>query len=259
MPVRGTRLCAFPRCSAHVPWQNHPVIPWLRSDREFPPIDTALDDPNGLLAAGGDMSADRLLAAYRKGIFPWYSEGQPVLWWSPDPRMVLFIKEFIVSRSLRKAVRQGRFEVRVDSAFGAVIELCSSTPRPGQGGTWITPAVIDAYRALHVRGHAHSVETWREGKLVGGLYGVSIGRMFFGESMFALETDASKVALVHLVAILRRAGVPLIDCQQETAHLANFGARPISRRAFAGHLAALVNCPAPAGAWVPVPAPSVLA
>jgi leucyl/phenylalanyl-tRNA--protein transferase len=229
------------------------VIPWLRTDTPFPPIATALTDPNGLLAAGGDISAERLLAAYSQGIFPWYGEGQPVLWWSPDPRMVLFVDEFRITRSLGKAIRQRRFDVRVDSAFRTVMERCSATPRHGQTGTWITPELVDAYCALHQRGHAHSVESWRGDKLVGGLYGVSIGRIFFGESMFTRETDASKVALAHLVAMARRAGIPMIDCQQETAHLASLGARSIPRAAFANRLAALVNSSVPADAWVPMP------
>ena len=229
------------------------VIPWLRGDSPFPPIESALNEPNGLLAAGSELSARRLLAAYRRGIFPWYGEGQPVLWWSPDPRMVLFVDEFRVARSLGKVARGGRFEVRVDTAFRAVVEACARTPRPGQSGTWITPEVVDAYASLHTAGHAHSVEAWREGNLVGGLYGVSIGRMFFGESMFAAETDASKVALVQLVDRLRRADCPLIDCQQQTAHLATLGARPIPRSEFAERLASLVNCPAPDGVWVAAP------
>jgi leucyl/phenylalanyl-tRNA--protein transferase len=234
------------------------VIPWLRPGSPFPPIQTALTDPNGLLAAGADISAERLLAAYRQGIFPWYGERQPVLWWSPDPRMVLFVDEFRITRSLGKAIRQQRFEIRVDSAFRAVMEHCSTTPRPEQNGTWITPELVDAYCALHDRGDAHSVEAWREGRLVGGLYGVCIGRMFFGESMFAHETDASKVALAHLVALARRAGMPMIDCQQETAHLASLGARPIPRAEFAERLAGLVHCTAPADAWAPLPATGVI-
>ena len=235
------------------------MILWLRSGTSFPPIHSALTVPNGLLAAGGELSADRLLEAYRKGIFPWYAQGQPVLWWSPDPRMVLFVDEFRIARSLRKVVRQQKFDIRVDHAFRDVVEACAATPRRGQGGTWITPAVVDAYCALHLRGHAHSVEAWRDGRLAGGLYGVSIGRMFFGESMFALETDASKVALVQLVAMLSRAGLPVIDCQQETTHLSSFGARPISRREFAERLAALVHSSAPADAWTRVPELDVLA
>jgi leucyl/phenylalanyl-tRNA--protein transferase len=234
------------------------MIPWLRRDNPFPPIETALDDPNGLLAAGGGLNADRLLAAYREGIFPWYSEGQPVLWWSPDPRMVLFVDEFRVTRSLRKVVRSQRFAIRVDTAFREVMEACARTPRAGQFGTWITPAVIDAYTDLHERGAAHCVEAWRDGALVGGLYGVSIGRMFFGESMFASETDASKVALAHLIAMMRRAKLPLVDCQQQTAHMASLGARPISRATFAERLATLVNWDAPDGTWVPLPASEAL-
>ena len=234
------------------------MIPWLRPDSAFPPIATALTEPNGLLAAGGDISADRLLAAYSQGIFPWYGEGQPVLWWSPDPRMVLFVDEFRLTRSLAKAIRQRRFDVRLDSAFRTVMECCSSTTRRGQTGTWITPELIDAYCALHRRGHAHSVEAWRGGTLVGGLYGVSIGRMFFGESMFTRETDASKVALAYLLAIARRAGMPMIDCQQETAHLASLGARPIARAEFARRLAALVHSAAPTDAWAALPASSAL-
>ena len=173
--------------------------------------------------------------------------------------MVLFVDEFRVTRSLSKRIRQHRWEIRVDTAFRAVIEACAITGRRGQGGTWITPAIIDAYTALHRLGNTHSVEAWRDEKLVGGLYGVSIGRMFFGESMFAHEPDASKVALVHLMAILRARGVPLVDCQQETAHLASFGARPIPRRAFADCVAALVHSDAPDGLWRPAPDSDVLA
>ena len=181
-----------------------------------------------------------------------------MLWWSPDPRMVLFVDEFRLTRSLRKVVRSERFEIRVDTAFREVIQSCSRTHRPGQAGTWITAAIIDAYGALHEAGYAHSVEAWREGHLVGGLYGVAIGRMFFGESMFAFETDASKVALAHLIEILRRADFPLIDCQQQTAHMTTLGARPISRREFADRLAPLVNCGTPEGVWVTTPQPGVL-
>ena len=226
----------------------HSVVPWLRSGSPFPSIDAALDDPNGLLAAGGDLAPERLLAAYRHGIFPWYNEATPILWWSPDPRMVLFVKDFRLARSLRRVVRQGRFEIRADTAFREVMEGCAE-PRQGQSGTWITPAVIDAYVALHRRGHAHSLEAWRDGALAGGLYGVTIGKMFFGESMFARETDASKVTLVKLVAMLGWMGMPLIDCQQETEHLARFGARPIARRMFADWLSRLVHSPEPAVSW----------
>jgi leucyl/phenylalanyl-tRNA--protein transferase len=228
------------------------MIPWLRTGA-FPPIESALADPNGLLAAGGDLSAERLLAAYRHGIFPWYSGGQPILWWSPDPRMVLFVAEFRTSRSLRKLVAQTRFDIRVDSAFRDVIEACAA-PREEGGGTWITPEMVDGYRELHRRGYAHSVEAWQSHELVGGLYGVSIGRMFFGESMFARVPNASKVALVHLIELLRRSGMPMIDCQQQTEHLARFGARTIPRRKFAELLAPLVNSSQPTEAWNYAPA-----
>jgi leucyl/phenylalanyl-tRNA--protein transferase len=224
------------------------MIPWLIGDDPFPSLDAALDEPNGLLAASEDLAPSRLLAAYRRGIFPWYSAGQPVLWWSPDPRMVLRTAELKVSRSLGKIVRRGHFEIRVDTAFREVMQACAE-PRADQGGTWITDAVRRAYGRLHELGHAHSVESWREGRLVGGLYGVAIGRMFFGESMFARETDASKVALVHLVRQLGRWEFPMIDCQQQTSHLATLGARPIPRASFAKELARLVHCPPP----IPLP------
>ena len=227
------------------------VLAWLRPDASFPPLSAALTEPNGLLAAGGDLSPERLVAAYRRGIFPWFSAGQPILWWSPDPRMVLHVDEFRVSRSLGKRVRAGTFETRVDSAFRSVVDACAETPRAGQGGTWITPVMIDAYCELHRLGYAHSVESWREGRLVGGLYGLALGRVFFGESMFAHETDASKVALVQLVALLQRQAVPLIDCQQETKHLAAFGARPIPRARFAAHLAELIHSVDPPTGWRP--------
>jgi leucyl/phenylalanyl-tRNA--protein transferase len=228
------------------------MIPWLRSGA-FPPIESALADPNGLLAAGGDLSAERLLAAYREGIFPWYSEGQPILWWSPDPRMVLFAADFRAPRSLRKVIAQRRFEIRVDSAFRRVIEACAE-PRTDDGGTWITPAMLDGYSELHRRGYAHSVEAWQGDVLAGGLYGVAIGRMFFGESMFTRAPNASKVALVHLIDLLNRRAMPMIDCQQQTEHLARFGARPIPRREFAERLARLVNSTQPPGHWNDSPA-----
>jgi len=234
------------------------VIPWLRPESPFPPIETALAEPNGLLAAGGDLTPERLLDAYRQGIFPWYSGDQPVLWWTPDPRMVLFVGEFRVARSLRRRVLQQPFEIRADTAFRAVIEACAVAPRRGQAGTWITPAVIDAYTALHRRGHAHSVEAWHEGRLAGGLYGVAIGRMFYGESMFTHHPDASKIALVHLMAMLRARGFPLVDCQQETAHLASFGARPIPRMEFAELVAALIHSAAPESPWEVPPAADTL-
>ena len=225
------------------------MITWLRADSPFPPVEAALDDPNGLLAAGGDLSPARILAAYRRGIFPWFGAGQPILWWSPDPRMVLYVDEFRASRSLRKRMKHGHFELRVDTVFDDVIENCATTLRAGQSGTWITPPVIDSYIRLHAAGYAHSVEAWRDDELVGGLYGIALGRVFFGESMFAHETDASKAALVGLTHLLKRLDVPIIDCQQETAHLASFGARPISRRTFAAHLTELINSTTPPGGW----------
>ena len=216
------------------------MLAWLERDDPFPPVDAALRDPNGLLCAGADLSVERLLAAYRGGIFPWYSGREPILWWSPDPRMVLFCDELKVSRSLAKSVRNKGYEVRLDSAFAKVVRACAA-PRKGESGTWLGKSMQAAYVALHRAGHAHSFETWRDGRLVGGLYGVAIGRMFYGESMFSTETDASKVALVGLVEELRRRGTPLIDCQQRTPLLASLGAREIPRREFLRRVAALVN------------------
>jgi leucyl/phenylalanyl-tRNA---protein transferase len=208
-----------------------PMIPWLRGNTPFPPVSKALASPNGLLCAGGDLAPARILDAYAHGIFPWFSEGDPILWWSPDPRMVLFPEELKVSRSLRKALARGAYETRFDTAFRRVMEECAG-PRDGQGGTWIVPGMIEAYTALHEQGHAHSVESWRDGELVGGLYGVALGKVFFGESMFSRATDASKVALVRLVERLRHDGCRLIDCQQSTGHLASLGAREIPRDEF---------------------------
>jgi len=208
------------------------VIPWLRGNAPFPPVEKALKSPNGLLCAGGDLSPERIIAAYSRGIFPWFSEGDPILWWSPDPRMVLFPDELRVSRSLRKSVERGAYETRVDTAFREVIAQCAA-PREGQAGTWIVPEMVAAYTVLHDRGFAHSVESWQDGELVGGLYGISLGRVFFGESMFSRAPDASKVALVRLVERLRAQGCDLIDCQQATPHLASLGAREIPRAEFA--------------------------
>jgi len=224
------------------------VIPWLRAHDPFPALERALVEPNGLLAAGGSLDPSSLVRAYRAGIFPWSSEGEPLLWWSPDPRMVLFVEDFRISRSLRRRVRERRYELRVDTACAEVIRECAA-PRDGQGGTWITHGVLEAYGELHRRGYVHSVEAWRDGNLVGGLYGVALGRVFFGESMFARETDASKVALVHLVGLLKEQGVPMVDCQQETAHLQSFGARPIPRTGFAALLAELIHSNDAPGGW----------
>jgi len=216
------------------------MLAWLERDDPFPPVEAALKEPNGLLCAGADLSVARLLGAYRRGIFPWYSGGEPILWWSPDPRMVLFCDELKIPRSLAKNLRNKGFEVRIDTAFSRVIRACAE-PRKGESGTWISKDMQAAYVALQRGGHAHSFETWQAGKLVGGLYGVAIGRAFFGESMFSRATDASKVALVCLVDTLRERGMPMIDCQQRTPLLASLGAREIPRRQFLHRLEALVN------------------
>ncbi|MDO8960449.1 MAG: leucyl/phenylalanyl-tRNA--protein transferase [Rhodocyclaceae bacterium] len=225
------------------------MIPWLPADSIFPPIDQALTEPNGLLAVGGDLSPERLLAAYRRGIFPWYSPGEPILWWSPDPRMVLFPDQLKITRSLAKTLRHGDYTVKLDTAFDRVIAACAAAPRPGQSGTWISPAMQAAYLRLHALGYAHSVETWRSGKLVGGLYGIALGRAFFGESMFSHATDASKIALAHLCAYLARREFGIIDCQMETSHLATLGASPIPRDDFLARLAALVDAGDAPGHW----------
>ncbi|MFN6961505.1 MAG: leucyl/phenylalanyl-tRNA--protein transferase [Rhodocyclaceae bacterium] len=216
------------------------MIRWLTTDDPFPPVSQALAEPNGLLAAGADLSPARLLAAYRQGIFPWYSNGEPILWWSPDPRMVLFPAELKISRSLAKTLRNADYRVKLDSAFDRVIDACATTPRPGQHGTWITREMQQAYTRLHALGFAHSVETWRDGKLIGGLYGIAIGRAFFGESMFSHAKDASKIALAHLCRYLLEHNFGMIDCQMETAHLYSLGARPIPREDFLARLALLV-------------------
>jgi leucyl/phenylalanyl-tRNA--protein transferase len=216
------------------------MLHWLRPDDPFPPVTAALKDPNGLLAAGGDLSVERLLDAYRHGIFPWFNPGQPILWWSPDPRMVLIPRELKVSRSLNKVLRNRDYEVRADTSFRAVMRACSE-PRPEQDGTWISAEMIAAYCALHERGFAHSVETWIGGELAGGLYGVALGRMFYGESMFTRAADASKIALVHLVRQLERWHFGMLDCQVHSEHLAAFGARAIPRADFMRKLRELVN------------------
>jgi leucyl/phenylalanyl-tRNA--protein transferase len=226
------------------------MVPWIENHAPLPCTSQALgpdSDAPGLLAAGGDLSTARLEQAYRRGIFPWFGVEQPVLWWSPSPRMVLPVQNFKVSRSLRKTLR--RFiatpgcEIRIDSAFERVIHACSTTPREGQSGTWIVPAMVQAYTAWHRAGRVHSVETWMNGELAGGLYCVGIGHMVFGESMFAHRTDASKIALAALVAWCRRHGVTLIDCQQNTRHLASMGAHEITREAFEQHLGEATSLP----------------
>jgi len=217
------------------------TITWLtpEGDREwFPPLDQALDEPEGLLAAGGDLSPPRLLAAYRRGIFPWYSAGQPVLWWAPDPREVLFPTDFHCTRSLAKTLRNRGFELSFDRDFAAVVDACAAR-REHSTGTWITPEMHAAYCDLHERGHAHSVEVRLGGALVGGLYGVLVGRVFFGESMFSRERDASKVALARLVERGVVAGLQLIDCQLPTPHLRSLGSRAMARSEFSALVAQL--------------------
>ncbi len=226
---------------------RHP-LPWLQEGDPFPALEQSWDDEDpapGLLAASASVSTDRLIAAYRGGVFPWYSAGQPVLWWSPDPRTVLRPAQFKLHDSLRKTlkrfVREPRCQVRIDHDFGAVIGHCASTPRAGQNGTWIVPEMVEAYQGLHAMGLAHSVETWMDGELVGGLYCVGLGRMVFGESMFAHRRDASKIALSALVALCRAQGLDAIDCQQNTAHLGSLGAAPIARPLFAQMVAERVS------------------
>jgi len=217
-------------------------------DAPFPDPMLAETEPNGLLAVGGDLSPQRLRNAYRLGIFPWFSAGQPILWWSPDPRLVLFPDRLRVSRSLCKTLRRGAFDVALDRDFGAVLRACAA-PRPDAGGTWILPQMMRAYERLHALGIAHSAEAWRGDELVGGLYGVALGRVFFGESMFSRASDASKVALVHLVRCLSAWGYALIDCQVYTPHLVSLGAVEIPRVEFQRRLADLVDGPVAAGAW----------
>lgn len=213
----------------------------------FPPPEHA--HPDGLLGVGADLSPARLMLAYRSGIFPWYSEGQPILWWSPDPRFVLETDGLRVPRSLKKRLRRGDFRFTLDQAFEAVVAACAGTPRPGQDGTWITDEMLDAYVALHGLGHAHSCEAWLDGELVGGLYGVGVGRLFCGESMFSRASDASKAAFVTLVRQLRAWGFPLIDSQVHTDHLERFGARDVSRQAYLNTIAPLVRDAGRVGPW----------
>lgn len=215
------------------------MIPLLSTRAPFPPLETALQEPNGLLAAGGDLSVERLLNAYRMGIFPWFNEDEPILWWSPDPRMVLYPNELKISRSLRKTVNKNQFKIYFDRHFNQVMHACAE-PRSGQPGTWIHPEMITAYNELHQMGYAHSVEVLMDDSLVGGLYGVALGKVFFGESMFSKVTDASKVAFVYLVKQLQSRGFELIDCQVKTTHLASLGAREIPRAEFSQHLHTLI-------------------
>ena len=225
------------------------MITLLHAVTPFPPVEQALSQPNGLLAAGADLSPERLLEAYRRGIFPWFSPGDPILWWSPDPRMVLFPDEFKISKSLRKTLIKGQYEIRCDSGFEQVMRACSM-PREGQNGTWIQEDMIAAYVRLHHMGFAHSIETWMDGELAGGLYGVSIGRMFYGESMFSLKTDASKIALACLTSQLKRWNFGMIDCQMNTPHLASLGAREIPRKEFLMRLQELIHYPNLSSPWI---------
>ncbi len=214
----------------------------------FPPVEKALADPNGLLAFGGDLSPGRLLAAYRDGIFPWYSPGDPILWWSPDPRAILQPEALHISRSLRKFMRKQPFHITLNYAFSAVIHACA---KARQEGTWISPEVIAAYCALHEQGHAHSIEVWSDKELVGGLYGIAQGKLFCGESMFSLSDNASKCALVALVTHFVRCGGHLMDCQVLNAHTASLGATEVSRPTYLTALRALQDAPIAASSWQP--------
>ena len=232
---------------------THPMLrlPRLEPDPDapFPAPDSALRDPDGLLAFGGDLSPRRLLNAYRQGIFPWYSDGQPILWWSPDPRMVFRTDGLRLSSRFRRTLTRSPWTVRADTVFADIVDACAGMPRPGQRGTWITPEMRDAYVALHRLGHAHSVEVFDDGRLVGGIYGVAIGRMFFGESMFSRESGGSKVALAGLASRLAAWGWPLIDAQVQNDHLVRLGAESWPRRAFLQGVAQLTAFPEAAGAW----------
>jgi leucyl/phenylalanyl-tRNA---protein transferase len=220
------------------------MIPFLGPADPFPPVEHALDQPDGLLAAGGSLTTRRLVEAYSLGIFPWFNEGDPILWWSPDPRTVLQPSRLHVSHSLRKKLRKAAFLVTIDRAFARVLDGCAA-PRAGDSGTWLSPSMRRAYTALHSGGLAHSIEVWMDGELAGGIYGVAIGRMFFGESMFSRRTDASKIAMARLAAQLERWGYPLIDCQLETEHLLSLGAEHMSRRQFVAEVARLTRLTAP--------------
>lgn len=223
------------------------MIPFLGPSDPFPPVEQALDNPDGLLAAGGSLSTRRLVDAYQRGIFPWFNEGDPILWWSPDPRTVLRPEAIHVSRSLRKTLKKRAFLITIDRAFGRVVDGCAA-PRGGDQGTWLNVPMRRAYAALHAAGLAHSIEIWMDGKLAGGIYGVALGRVFFGESMFTRRTDASKIGMVRLAAQLDRWQFPLIDCQLETDHLMSLGAEQVSRRQFVAAIERLTREPAPE--WV---------
>ncbi len=209
------------------------TVPWLEpATTDFPATETALEDPNGLLAVGGDLSTERLIAAYRQGIFPWFEDSQPILWWSPSPRAVLFPADIYLSKSLKKRLKRQEYSISCDQQFRQVMQHCADIPRAGQDGTWITDEMLDAYCDLFDQGIAHSVEVWHEGQLVGGLYGVAIGKVFFGESMFSLRTDASKVAFAHLARQLQHWEFAVIDCQVSNPHLTSLGAVEVDREVF---------------------------
>ena len=238
--------------------KNSP-LPWLEPGQSFPAASRAWGAQSpipGLLCAGNDLQVDTLRSAYSQGIFPWYSEGQPPLWWSPDPRMVLHVNEFRIHPSLKKTLKKfsgaASCEIRIDSAFEEVISACSISPRDGQSGTWIVPEMIDAYIELHRAGIAHSIEAWRDGQMIGGLYCIGIGKAVFGESMFHRATDGSKIALAALVALCRHYQLPLIDCQQNTVHLASLGAREIPRETFVARIKSLASQPVPVWKFEPV-------
>jgi leucyl/phenylalanyl-tRNA---protein transferase len=238
---------------------NLPYLPWLEPGEAFPPVVQAWgehDPAPGLLAAGRDLSVATLIDAYRHGIFPWFSEGQPILWWSPEPRTVLRPEAFKLRRSLRKTLKRlltdHRLELRFDHSFERVIQACAETPRKEQDGTWIVPDMVSAYTELHQAGSAHSVETWIDGELAGGLYAVVVGAMVFGESMFSLRSDASKLALAGLVAFAHAHRLPMIDCQQNTAHMATLGSETITRAEFCSRVEALARRPSPAWRFDPV-------
>jgi len=227
------------------------TAPYLLSDDAidiFPDVDLALDEPNGLLAVGGDLSPQRLLAAYKNGIFPWFSDDQPILWWSPNPRSVMKLDDFKISKSLKKTLSKKTFHVTMDTAFNDVISECSSMRKDGFG-TWITNDMLDAYKELHKQGYAHSVECWYDQQLVGGLYGLSIGHAFFGESMFTRKTDASKVAIAHLVQQLKQWQFDFIDAQVSSEHITSLGAKDISRRQFLSELQQTLKLPSRIGRW----------
>ncbi len=222
---------------------------WLEPDSiDFPPTRTALEDPNGLLAAGTTLSCEQLVAAYQRGVFPWFEDGQPVLWWSPSPRLVLLPEELHISKSMKKLLKKGAFDVTTDLVFDEVVQHCAA-PRPDQQGTWITEEISDAYQEMHLRGLAHSVEVWQNGQLVGGLYGIAMGQIFFGESMFALSANASKYGFICLVQALKQLNYKLIDCQVHTNHLASLGAKEIPRHDFENYLLNFIKDGALTAEW----------